>query len=367
MRHAIQIGLFVVASLAPAPSASAQIVEPPFDAYYQLQVIGHPPLPNDLGGLAIRPTDPNRLLITSFAQTAQAAVWSVGVIRDADGHIVALDDEPPQFEFTGGGAEGGIYGSLVVMPNGAILFPTGGTNQIGEVLPGQSAPGLLIPVQPYGIANYPSGLLLVPAHWCGAGTITLLTADTLAGGQHQTFVNLVPTVSGYWLIDDGEPASSYPFTTAGVAAIPDNCATAELGRMVVTCENFAGQVTVVTPNGSPTSGGLLDWQSRRILVNQILGPRGVTVDPVTKDLILVDRDPAIPQFADRIIAIRFLGGCSCAADIDRNGRVAGLDLAIVLNEWGSECVEAGADINGDGGVNADDLAEVLANWGPCPG
>lgn len=362
-----RIGLLTCTLLSAVTSTQAQVVLPPFDTYYQVQIVGHPSLPNDLGGLAIRPTDPNRLLITSRAKTPQAAVWSVEVIRDTAGHIVALGDGPPKFEFSGGGEAGGIDGSLVVMPNGAIIFPAAETNHIGEVLPGQSAPGLLIPTLPYGVAKFPASVLLVPASWCGAGTITVLTANPAARGQEQTFVNLVPTVNGYWLIDDGEPASSYPYTVAGLAAIPDNCTTAELGRLVVTCEKSNGLVTVVIPNGSVTSGGLLNWQSRQIMVIGILAPRGVTVDPVTKDLILVDRNPALPQLGDRVIALRFLGDCTCDADINQDGRVAGSDLAMLLAEWGSDCADPGVDINADGVVHAIDLAEVLAHWGPCPG
>jgi hypothetical protein len=367
MASAVRIALVAGTTFAFTTPSLGQIVTEPFNAYYELRIVGHPPLPNDLGGLAIRPTDPGRLLITSLAQSAEAAVWSVGVIRDADGHIVALDDEPPRFEFSGGGAAGGIYGSLVVMPNGTILFPTAETNQIGEVLPGQAGPGLLIPVLPYGVGGYPSALLVNPSGWCGAGNMLVFSADVDVSGQHASSVELIPSENGYWLIDNDLPSDPYPTTVTGAAAIPDNCATAELGRLVVTCENYKGQVTVVTPNESSSAGGMVQFGTREVMVEGILGPRGVTVDPITNDLILVDRDPALPPFADRIIAIRFLGGCACAADIDRNGRVAGSDLAILLAAWGSECIGAGADINGDGVVDAMDLAEVLAHWGPCPG
>jgi Dockerin type I domain len=58
--------------------------------------------------------------------------------------------------------------------------------------------------------------------------------------------------------------------------------------------------------------------------------------------------------------------CNCPADIARDGLVNGIDLAAVLNNWGSPGGAFNADINDDGFVDGADLAEVLNSWGPCP-
>jgi Dockerin type I domain len=58
--------------------------------------------------------------------------------------------------------------------------------------------------------------------------------------------------------------------------------------------------------------------------------------------------------------------CNCRADIARDGIVNGIDLAAVLNNWGTPGGPFNADINGDGDVNGADLSEVLSAWGPCP-
>ena len=52
--------------------------------------------------------------------------------------------------------------------------------------------------------------------------------------------------------------------------------------------------------------------------------------------------------------------CFAPADINRDGRVSSIDLAIVLDAWG----DAGgpADINGNGSVGADDLSAILSAW-----
>ena len=53
------------------------------------------------------------------------------------------------------------------------------------------------------------------------------------------------------------------------------------------------------------------------------------------------------------------------ADLDGDGSVGALDLALLLVSWGpcppeDDCP---ADLNGDGVVDASDLAILLTNWG----
>lgn len=60
--------------------------------------------------------------------------------------------------------------------------------------------------------------------------------------------------------------------------------------------------------------------------------------------------------------------CACPADIDRNGSIDGIDLAIILSKWGTNGGKdyPSADIDRSGVVDGSDLAEVLNSWGPCP-
>jgi len=61
------------------------------------------------------------------------------------------------------------------------------------------------------------------------------------------------------------------------------------------------------------------------------------------------------------------GSCDpCRADVDQSGAVNGVDLAAVLNNWGTAGgKQPRSDINHDGIVNGSDLAEVLNAWGAC--
>ena len=53
----------------------------------------------------------------------------------------------------------------------------------------------------------------------------------------------------------------------------------------------------------------------------------------------------------------------CPADLDGDGVVDGLDLAILLATWGGPNVIA--DFNDDGVVDGQDLTVMLAAWGFC--
>jgi len=58
----------------------------------------------------------------------------------------------------------------------------------------------------------------------------------------------------------------------------------------------------------------------------------------------------------------------CPADLDANRVINGVDLAIILTEWGTDggTQHADADIDASGSIDAGDLAAVLSAWGPCP-
>ncbi len=55
----------------------------------------------------------------------------------------------------------------------------------------------------------------------------------------------------------------------------------------------------------------------------------------------------------------------CEADLDGNGFVGPVDLAVLLGAWGP-CPDCPADLDGNGQVGPLDLALLLGAWGPCP-
>lgn len=58
---------------------------------------------------------------------------------------------------------------------------------------------------------------------------------------------------------------------------------------------------------------------------------------------------------------------ACPPDLDGSGAVNGVDLAVILQNWGAPTPKyPQSDIDGDGLVNGADLAIVLSSWGACP-
>lgn len=76
-----------------------------------------------------------------------------------------------------------------------------------------------------------------------------------------------------------------------------------------------------------------------------------------------DPPPFVPGFFGLKwqVSIDCLGCGGVTGDIDGDGFVNGVDLALVLGSWGP-CPGCPADLDGDGSVDGTDLAIVLGNW-----
>jgi formylglycine-generating enzyme required for sulfatase activity len=67
-----------------------------------------------------------------------------------------------------------------------------------------------------------------------------------------------------------------------------------------------------------------------------------------------------------LLSSEVTGAQACHPDLNGDGVVNGVDLAVVLGQWGVPGgVDIGADINGDGLVEGKDVASVLSAWGYC--
>jgi hypothetical protein len=53
-------------------------------------------------------------------------------------------------------------------------------------------------------------------------------------------------------------------------------------------------------------------------------------------------------------------------DLNWDGNTDGVDLGILLSDWGPCPSPCGSDFNADGAVDGNDLAQLLAKWGSCP-
>jgi len=59
--------------------------------------------------------------------------------------------------------------------------------------------------------------------------------------------------------------------------------------------------------------------------------------------------------------------CDCPADIIQDNAINGVDLAAIMNAWGTDGGKLPrCDVDGSGIVDGSDLTIVLDAWGPCP-
>ncbi len=121
------------------------------------------------------------------------------------------------------------------------------------------------------------------------------------------------------------------------------------------------RIDTAGPGGAMTIGA----QSAIDAQHPTLCTRG-NIDGVGgEDLFLVDDGGASLVGGGVQLARPFLGDpgvIPCPADVSGDGTVNGLDLGIMLGEWGGS---GSADVNDDGIVNGNDLGIILGAWGAC--
>ncbi len=68
------------------------------------------------------------------------------------------------------------------------------------------------------------------------------------------------------------------------------------------------------------------------------------------------------SFISQPLPNQFAGTCGSPADLDRDGLVSGVDLSILLANWGPVGPGVRGDLDCDGLVSGEDLARLLADW-----
>lgn len=154
-------------------------VQAPFDDFYEVLDLGPAPgVPVPYGGVTF--LDPDTLLIGGDAGAADAAIYTVGLVRDGDGTITGfagpaerLADAPY------------IDGGLAHGPSGVLFYTRyrPGLAEIGEIKPGSDTTDRVIDLTSLGVTESPGGLNFVPSGFPGAGTLKLTSYDD--GGWYE--------------------------------------------------------------------------------------------------------------------------------------------------------------------------------------
>ena len=259
-----------------ADTAQAISIEAPFDSHYAFADLGEPPgnLGN-LGGLSFLPGNTDAVLMGGHAAGPFGAIYSVGVVRNADGHITGFAGTPTEIA-KASGITGGIDGGLAVGPDGVLFYTTYRDNQLGQIRPGSTAPDRLIDLGALGVRRSTGSLQFVPSDMPGGGRLKLLSVSASTWYD----ATVAPAGDGTFDIVLGDVARLIGGGPEGVVCIRAGNPGFERDSILVS-EWSNKRVTAyeIDANGDP----IVD--TRRVFITGLSSAQGATVDPLTGDFL----------------------------------------------------------------------------------
>jgi hypothetical protein len=287
MLRAVTVALLALVVGAPAASAQAPVLAPPFDDAYSAVDIGAPTgVPAPFGGLTLKAGTNDRLLIGGEANAATGALYEIGLVRDGSGHITGFSGSATRFADAAYNDGGVTYG-----PGGVLFLARWPSNEIGQTIPGSAITNKIVDLAALGVTSSPGSVTFVPPGQPGAGSLKL------AGYG-----------DGRWYDAAVSPDGAGTYDIVNVQAIPDVTLTGPEGFVYVAAgsprfntpsilvsEYSAGQVSAyeVDANGDPRVA------TRRAFVTGLSGAEGAFVDPVTGDFVF-----STFGGGDRVIVVR---------------------------------------------------------------
>jgi hypothetical protein len=274
-------------SCAPA-GAQTLTLQPPFDRSYSVADLGPPPgVPSRLGGLTLKAGTTDRLLIGGSANGVDGALYEIGVVRNATGHITGFSGTATRYADAAYNDGGIAYG-----PGNVLFLARWPVNQLGQTKPGSAITDKLIDVAPLGIASSLVSLGFVPPGQPGAGRLKLAS---YSGGQ--------------WYDAGVAPDGGGTYNLVNVTAVPGSTLTGGVVGFVYVAagsRQFSGPSMLVSEysadgvaayrvdgNGNPIPS------SRRSFITGLDGADGAFIDPVTGDFLF-----STFGGGDRVVVVR---------------------------------------------------------------
>lgn len=291
---AVFIALAVVGQ-AQVGQAQTTTLVPPFSSFYSLVDLGSiPQLPPAYGGLTFKPKDPNTLLIGGSADTQDAGIYSVEVIRDRDRHITDFCAASFLAKAPGLG-RGGLDAGLDSSPKGDVLFYTSyDDNSIGQIKQGSRRPDKQINLESIGIIPSTGALGFVPKGFPGAGRlkITSYTAnvfyDTTISRDNSGTYNIAEPFRNI-ILDGG--LDSFIYVKAG------NPGFSKDSLLIAEYDTNNVSAYTIDDNGDPIAGTRQDFIAgiSSHSPTALTGTIGATLDPETGDFLFstfFEEDPS---------------------------------------------------------------------------
>jgi hypothetical protein len=273
----------VTTNACEATTDTSVVIAAPFSENYRVFDLGSPPgVPGPLGGTVVRAGDPDTLLIAGDSESSNGAIYSIGVTRNACGHMTGFSGRAVQVAATPN-----VDANLVYASDTLLLYTMYRSNRIGQVLfgPGGAVTvGPELPLSPFGVASSVGGLGLVPA---GLGSATGRPRTlSWSSGQWNHVDLATDAADGRWVSVTGATAmagSALPNGPGGFAYVPAGS------------PGFAAQSLIVSEWSASTVGVYeVDAQgdpmatTRRDFFSAIPRPWGAYFEPGTGDFLFLD-------------------------------------------------------------------------------
>lgn len=244
-----------------------------FAGSYSCNDLGTPSgIPANLGGLAF--LDNNTLLVGGAANGANGVIRQIGVVRDANNHIIGFSG-PSTAYATAPYVDGGI-----AFGPGGVLFATGyPNNTLMQFKPGSTTPDKVINLSSLvgtDVGSSVGTLAFVPTGFGGAGQLKIASYST---GQWYTASLAADGLGTYDITVDLELGLTGG--PEGIAYVLGNNAGFGGNNSVLVSEYSSGKVGAyqVDANGNPIVGSRVDF------LTGLSGAEGAFIDPLTGDFL----------------------------------------------------------------------------------
>ena len=254
------------------------------DAYSLLDLGAVPGVPPLYGGLTVHPTDPGKLWIGGNANYEEGALYEIGIVRDADQHIIGFQGTAVRY------ADAAYNdGSILHGPGGVTFLTRWPVNEMGFMKPGSLITDHIQPLEPLGVAHSVASAAFTPPG-IELGSLKLVS---WAVGQWYS-VAYAPNAAGTFDISNVTHVLTLPGGPEGIVYVPAGSPLFPAQSLLVS-EYSANVVTTyeVDSQGDPIPG------KRRLFVINLDGAEGATIDPTSGDFMF-----STFGGGDRIIVVR---------------------------------------------------------------
>ncbi len=244
----------------------------------------------------------------------------------------------------------GLSSSMsVTLTNGQMVYVVVGSSSPAAVLPSPIGIAVSAPPNPECVSAFDLAFGPNPFELSSAVNNQNVTAGALNVAFYKVgWFNFTPSVTGMYTLsacgsnNDTKLAigTSCPGVTQNFLAFAyndDNCACGS-GCGTSLFSSVLNETNTGVPLTQPLDAG--------VTYTILVGGFGAATLPVSGTLV-IDGPPQAPP---------------CEADFNDDGFRDGLDMTVILSNWGMP----DGDVNGDGTTDGLDMTVLLSGWGPCP-